>query len=220
MTEAMSTHTLYEIIGYVGSALIVVSLAMSNIIRLRVVNLVGALVFMTYGVLIGSLPVTATNLIISGIDVWYLRKELTTLEELTVVTVRGGDPFFGAFIERYAHDIVSYLDPDHATEDLHDVGDVRLVMLRDVVPAGVFIGSDAGGGTLEIILDYVAPAYRDLKHGESLYHDDAERFRDLGYTRLTVPHVDHRRHASYAYFAKMGFTDDGGTAMTRSLAHG
>ena len=58
---------LYEIIGYVGSALIVVSLAMSNIIRLRVVNLVGALVFMTYGVLIGSLPVTATNLIISGI---------------------------------------------------------------------------------------------------------------------------------------------------------
>jgi ribosomal protein S18 acetylase RimI-like enzyme len=216
----MSTHTLYEIIGYVGSALIVVSLAMSNIIRLRVVNLVGALVFMTYGVLIGSFPVMATNLIISGIDVWYLRRELSTLEELTVVTVRAGDPFFGAFIERYTHDLDRYLDPDHAIEDLHEGGDVRLVMLRNAVPAGVFVGSDVGDGTLEIVLDYVAPAYRDLKHGESLYHDDAERFRDLGYTRLTVPHVDHRRHASFSYFAKMGFTDEGGTAMSRSLTDG
>ena len=53
----MSADTVYELIGYLGSALIVVSLAMSSIIRLRIVNLAGAVVFSFYGVLIGSIPV-------------------------------------------------------------------------------------------------------------------------------------------------------------------
>ena len=87
----MSADTVYELIGYLGSALIVVSLAMSSIIRLRIVNLAGAVVFSFYGVLIGSIPVIVTNVIISGLDIWYLRKELTTRPALTVVPVDAAD---------------------------------------------------------------------------------------------------------------------------------
>lgn len=41
----MSTSSIFQLIGYLGSMLIVVSLAMSSVIRLRIVNLVGASVF-------------------------------------------------------------------------------------------------------------------------------------------------------------------------------
>jgi hypothetical protein len=45
----MSTETIYELIGYAGSILIVISLAMSSIIKLRVINLMGAITFGVYG---------------------------------------------------------------------------------------------------------------------------------------------------------------------------
>ena len=52
-----------EAIGYLGSALVVTSLLMTRILRLRVISLMGAMAFLTYGVMIGSVPiiVRATN---------------------------------------------------------------------------------------------------------------------------------------------------------------
>jgi hypothetical protein len=86
----MSTETIYEHIGYAGSILIVISLAMSSIIKLRVINLMGAITFGVYGFLIGSMPVLMTNLVITALDAWYLRKELSRREELKVIAVEIG----------------------------------------------------------------------------------------------------------------------------------
>ena len=170
----VSAEAVYELIGYVGSALIVISLAMSSIIRLRVVNLAGALVFSFYGVLIGSIPVIVTNVIISGLDIWYLRKELMTREALTVVPVDGDDAFLATFVDLHREDLDSFVTEGRGIAD----GDGHFVMLRDANVAGVFVGSRTDGGGLDVVVDYVAKPYRDLKSGSSLYGDDAKRFAE------------------------------------------
>jgi len=196
----MSASTLYELIGYIGSALVVVSLAMSSIIRLRFVNLAGAIVFGVYGVLIGAVPIVITNIVITGIDLWYLRRELTTREELAVVEVGPDNGFVDTFIELHHHDLLTFGD----LPDMLERADVRLVMLRDTDMAGILLGADAGEGVLAVLLDYVAPAYRDLSSGASLYGHGARRFVELGYRSLVAEDVDHRHRD---YFAAMGFVE-------------
>ena len=50
-------HVLKEVIGYAASLIILVSLLMTNVYRLRLINLAGSLCFSLYGWLIGAWPV-------------------------------------------------------------------------------------------------------------------------------------------------------------------
>ena len=43
-----------EIVGYVASALVVLSLTMTSVVRLRTISLAGSIVFVVYGILIES----------------------------------------------------------------------------------------------------------------------------------------------------------------------
>lgn len=63
-----------EIMGYAASILIAVSLTMSSIVKLRVINLIGAALFGTYGLLIDSMPVMLVNYFIALTNVYYLWK--------------------------------------------------------------------------------------------------------------------------------------------------
>lgn len=198
----MSTSTLYELIGYAGSILVVVSLAMSSVIRLRVANLAGSIIFTLYGALIGSIPVLVTNVVIAGLNMYHLRNEFRTRDQLGVVPVEADDRFLAAFVDHYRADLGSFgsADPEHA--------DVRFVLLRDTTMAGVFLGRRDGADRLSVLVDYVAPPYRDLRSGESLYHDGGARFADLGYRTLVVPRADDRQRD---YFAAMGFDEHDGS---------
>ena len=203
----MSTATIYELIGYTASILIVISLAMSSVIRLRVVNLVGALVFTLYGALIGSIPVLLTNIVIAGIDVYFLQRELTTRDQLGIIPVAGDDSFLAAFIDHYRDDLSSF---GHADADS---ADVRFLMLRDTTLAGVFLGRTDANGRLEVLVDYVAPPYRDLRSGECLYRDGGVRFNELGYRTLVVAEPDDRQRD---YLSAMGY-ESTGTAMVKHV---
>jgi hypothetical protein len=68
----MDFLSVYEIIGYIASILVAVSLMMSSILKLRVINLIGAACFTVYGLLIDAYPVAVVNFIIVLIDLYYL----------------------------------------------------------------------------------------------------------------------------------------------------
>lgn len=61
-----------EVTGYVASVIIAVSITMSSIVKLRLLNLLGALLFGTYGVFIASTPVALVNYFISVVNIFYL----------------------------------------------------------------------------------------------------------------------------------------------------
>ncbi|MFT5581687.1 MAG: hypothetical protein ACI9XP_001006 [Lentimonas sp.] len=61
-----------EIIGYIGSFLILLSFSMKKMKTLRYVNLIGCGVFISYGVLIDSIPIIITNAAIVLVNIYYL----------------------------------------------------------------------------------------------------------------------------------------------------
>ena len=63
-----------DILGYVASLLVAVSLSMGSIARMRFVNLLGAVAFSGYGWLAGAYPVMAVNAYVVVINVVFLLK--------------------------------------------------------------------------------------------------------------------------------------------------
>lgn len=70
----MDTGTIWEWVGYLASVLVAISLMMSNIKKLRWWNLLGAGLFVAYGLAINALPVALVNFFIVLIDIYYLVK--------------------------------------------------------------------------------------------------------------------------------------------------
>ncbi len=62
-----------DLLGFAGSGLIVLSLTMKSIVRLRIVGLAGAMIFVSYGLLLGAWPVVVTNIVTLSIHIFRLR---------------------------------------------------------------------------------------------------------------------------------------------------
>lgn len=65
---------LWEYVGYFASTLLVASLMMENVVRLRCLNLAGCLVFTVYGITIAAYPVAFTNALLSLVNSYHLIK--------------------------------------------------------------------------------------------------------------------------------------------------
>lgn len=61
-----------EWLGYLASALVAVSLMMSNMLALRWINLAGAFLFCVYATWIAAYPVLALNLFVSATNIYYI----------------------------------------------------------------------------------------------------------------------------------------------------
>jgi hypothetical protein len=204
-----------ELVGYLGSALVVTSLTMTSVVRLRLISLVGSATFFVYGLLIGSPPIIITNVAIAFINVWFLRKEFAGGSEhgidLGVSHIRADSPFLHDFVIFHLEDIHEF-QPDFAIPQGNDA--VALLLTRDGLPAGLVMGRRAGT-TLRIDLDYVLGLYRDSRLGHWLYGDGAEFFRADGYTTL-VSSASTDAHRKYV--ESVGFEpQSGATAGTQDI---
>ena len=70
-----------ELIGHTASVVVLSSFLMKNMLKLRIVNMSGAVLFLAYGILIYSWPVITTNTIIFFIHVYYLIKRRNRLRQ-------------------------------------------------------------------------------------------------------------------------------------------
>ncbi len=191
-----------EILGYVASAIIVTSLTMSSVVRLRVLSLFGSTTFFVYGLLIESTPIMITNFSIATINVWFLTKEFRKGGvDLGVSRIRADSPFLLDFITFHATDIGRF-QPDFAMPVGDDV--VALLLTRDSLPAGALIGRQEGD-VLHVDLDYVLAAYRDSRLGDWLYRDHSKVFRSLGINELRA---EVTTDAHVRYLERMGFHPD------------
>jgi hypothetical protein len=203
----MEPGQIYEIIGYIASALIAISLMMRSILRLRVINLIGALFFTGYGWLIAAYPVAFVNFIIVLIDLYYLGQMLSTREFFRLLEVEPDSDYLREFLDFYREDIHRF-QPDQAFERTPD--HLVFFVLRNMVPAGLVIGApDPGGepGRLLLQLDYAIPGYRDLKIGRFVFQTHAADFLARGiHTICSRPGAP----AHIRYLRQMGFAPEQG----------
>ena len=62
-------NVIYEIIGYTGTALILLSMMMTSVARLRILNISGSVFSMIYGALCGAWPVFLLNICMIAVNV-------------------------------------------------------------------------------------------------------------------------------------------------------
>jgi uncharacterized protein with PQ loop repeat len=64
-----------EWVGYLASLVLMVSFLMKSIHTLRIINSIGAILFVIYGIMLAtSWPIIITNTFILGINIYYLAK--------------------------------------------------------------------------------------------------------------------------------------------------
>lgn len=66
-----------ELIGYLASVFIILSMMQHHITRVRLFMMAGCLTFMVYGYLIDAIPVMIANGMIFAVTVFYFVKSLT-----------------------------------------------------------------------------------------------------------------------------------------------
>ncbi len=194
-----NTQMIYEWLGYFASVLVVLSLMMSSIIYLRWINLAGAALMSLYGFLINALPVGFLNLFIVFIDLYYLRRIYFTNDYFSILKIRPNSYYLNEFLTFYKGEIAKYIPSFKFNEQEIDVS---FFILRNMVPAGLVLGKKTDNNTLEIILDFVIPEYRDFKIGHFLFYKNKDFFKELKVNRVVaktcVPfHIK--------YLQKMGF---------------
>lgn len=195
-----------ELVGYVASALIVVSLTMTSVVRLRLLSLTGALIFVVYGALLPSVPIILTNTAVIAVNAWFLRRELGPHRNLGAVPIGPDAPFLQDFLLAHA-DEIRRIWPTFGTLGEEDF---VLLLIRDGLPAGALAGH-RDGSALRLTLDYVMSAYRDSRIAAWLYTGPGVRvLRDGGIATVIV---EHPVPGHTDYLRDLGFRSVGGTLV-------
>ena len=200
-----------EAVGYLGSALVIVSLLMTRILRLRVIGLVGATTFLIYGLLIGSIPVIITNVVIMIINATFLWRATRVTEWFYLLEVRPDSRYLEEFLRFHQEDILVY-QPDWNGEVA--ASDLTVLVLRDMQPAMAIVGT-VGPGTMELRLDYAIPRFRDYRMGRFLYESKAAFFVDKSINTIAA---SARTKQYVRYLESMGFVESETGRYERSLA--
>lgn len=167
----MDTAILIEIFGYIGSALVVISMLMSSIVKLRVVNTIGSIVSGIYALIVGAFPLVLMNGCLIVINVYNLFKLLNTKQTYDLVETTTNDALADYFIHRYSSDIQSFF-PEFTLAESKDKK--AYVICCDGKPAGVLVGEEKEG-VFDILIDYSTSEYRDCSVGTFLYEQLASR---------------------------------------------
>jgi hypothetical protein len=192
-----------EVIGWIGSAVLVWSLLQTQLHRLRVINLVGCIVLLGYNTVNHVWPMVGLNIVLAAINVFYLARmsrEKHDAGAFEVLQVAGDDTYLRHVLRVHEADIRRF-NPEFVYDPFS--GDVSYLVLKGDETVGVVIGRDAGNGTAQLLLDWVTPRYRDLSPGEFILGKEG-LLRQRGYRRFLPP-----RGMVEPYYSGLGLRRDG-----------
>ena len=192
----MNTQFFLELIGYTGSFLVIVSMLMTSVVKLRIINTIGSVIFCGYALCIHSYPTAAMQVCLIVINIISLHKLYNTKKEYSAVSVGANDGFLAHFLYAFDDDIKKFF-PDFVKSA--DSDKIFLITCGEV-PAGIFIAeaSAADSNELSVKLDYTTPAYRDCSAGKFLYN----HLKHNGIKKLTAKT---KIPSHEKYLRKMGF---------------
>ncbi|MGW7681339.1 hypothetical protein ACWGID_11395 [Kribbella sp. NPDC054772] len=193
----------WSIIGWGGSALVVVSLLQTRILRLRVLNLIGCVILVGFNAAVGVWPMVGMNAVLAVINVvhlWRLLRHRHDAAEYLVLPVHESDAYLSYVLEQHQKDITRF-NPGFTA----GASPYAFLVQHGDRTVGVVLAHDAGAGRAQIDLDYVVPKYRDFTPGEFVYRR-SEVFTDQGFRQVLAPP---RMRESTPYLKNLGFHRDG-----------
>ncbi|WP_194949568.1 hypothetical protein [Actinomyces trachealis] len=199
----------WEIVGWAGSLLVVVSLMVPSVRRFRLLNLSGSLIATAYNVVFAIWPYAAMNAVIAIIDAyWLFRLYRAGERRYSVCAIESNSPLVTCFVQRHGAGIAKAF-PGFDNSALAHARSFVTMCDDEVVGLFAYRQQDAEG---RILLDYVTDRFRDLKPGRTLYADLAIRTGGVESLVVGEDAVQDLR-----YFEQQGFIAADGE-LRRSLA--
>ena len=190
----MNASTVIEAVGYLGSALVLVSFLMASVVKLRVVNSIGSTIFAVYALIIRSYPTALMNICLVAINLYYLWKLRNKEPNYRLLTLSPSESFVRFFLENYQADIAACF-PGRSVDPA--ALNRAYMVCHGSEPAGLLLGEEKDG-VLSVALDYSTPTYRDSSVGRYLLERlPGQGLRTLRYENAEKGHV--------AYLDRMGY---------------
>lgn len=199
---------LWDILGWVSSALVVISLMQSRVLLFRTINLIGSLLATLVNAVLEIWPFVAMNGAIAIINIywlWKLNRERSVPGTYEVVEVGMDDNYLRHFLT-VEHTEITASHPQFRAPAVPSPDHEAFLVTRGAETVGVVIVRNVGGGTGQIVLDYVTARFRDFTPGMFVYRDSGV-FAKLGYTNLEL---SDQVAVNDSYYQKAGFTHTSG----------
>lgn len=192
-----------DLIGWFGSALLIVSVMQARLLRFRVLNLLACVVLTGFNAALAIWPMVAMNVALTVINLWHIRKLVATRHDeavYVVIEVGPDDEYLRHVMRVHGADILKF-QPD-LVWDGQAAGRSAFLIQRGDETVGLVLVRDDGDGVAHVQLDYVTPRYRDFSPGEFVWRQSFV-LRGRGFTRVVTPSsmVD-------AYYERLGFRRD------------
>ena len=198
-------------IGYCASLIVVLSMMMHSVVKFRWINLFGALLFSTYGFLIGAIPVGILNGIIVLVDIYYLVLIYNKKEEFELLEINAKSKYLPLFLKFHQARIEKYC-PGFSFEPSENT--VSFFILRNMSIAGLFLAHRENETILNVKLDYVLPEYKDFKNGKYVYFTLRSKFIEAGFKTVKAAG---NNQSYFKYLKKFGFTETNSGVFTMKL---
>ena len=203
----MSTRTILEIIGWIGSVLVVLSLAQARVWRFRVMNFAGAVLATFYNGILGIWPFAAMNGVIAIIDAYWMvrlkRESHPSSEAYELVEVDHDDAYLAHFLKVHGDDVHSF----YPSFDPLAPSETSVLVMRGDETVGLVVIASTTQDSAHVSLDYVTERFRDFSPGRFVYTNSG-LFDRLGVSRIEA------REGEPGYLEKMGFRRES-TGWTR-----
>jgi len=199
----MNTKMIIELIGYLGSSLVVVSMLMTSVVRLRVINMIGSIIFTCYALMIKSYPTAAMNLFLVGINIYHLMRLRKESHHYDMIKSDIRDHYVTYLLDKNMEDIKKWF-PEFDLRGKKP--DATYLVCCDSNPAGILLAKTRNSNELEVILDYATPVYRDTSEGQFLHEAlKKEGVRKLVFTGNAPDHEPYMKKVGYTKNSKGEF---------------
>ena len=187
-----------EIFGYIGTILVILSMAMRSVKKLRIFNICGSFISMIYAAVCNTLPIAIMNGTLIIINFYHLMRSKHRSRCSECVEVSLADRATSYFLT-FFEDGIKEMFPSYVYRSNVDA-EAHIVYIEDKV-AGILIGKPVGD-TFAAEIYYVIKKFRYLSD-KTVVATLSER----GIKHISVPceNVDVQQ-----YFEKMGYIAEDG----------
>ena len=197
-----------EILGYSASFIIFVSLMMKSIVKLRILNALGCLLFVVFALKTHSIPAVVMNIGIVFIDIYYFYRIVRVKDNFEILEVKKDNEIVGYFFDKNRPELTALFG-----DTAFGKSEKTAFYFRNNDIAGLVaysIQETDTGKTARIFIDFVVAKYRDLAVGRHFFINDLTFWHHQGVTALTV---ENPSKAHIPYLEQLGFTQDGSASL-------
>lgn len=192
-----------EILGYIASVIVFISLTMKSLVKLRLINAAGSLLFVIFALTTSSFPTAVLNIGIVIIDIYYFLKMIKVQDNFEIMYIEKDNPLVNRFYNKNRKELEALFGGT-----AFEQSEKAAFFFRNDDIAGLLAYSSAEFGNqkaAEIFIDFVVPKYRDLAVGRQFFVKDLSFWKNQGYERL-ITRVPDKIHVPY--IRRLGFVHE------------